>query len=212
VSSPSLSPSPADRARYWLVDEWDQADATIAKLADCGLAIARAARAQLEAAGIIPARADDAYRPPDLPRMPAELRAGLCASGEHDPDLWTSSSHAERAQAKAICATCPALEACRDWSLSLSVWDTSAIWGGLGAKARIKLKRDRQVYAPGAPQAGPRARCGSCSRALEGSNLIMITPAGKPPYRGCAWCRRKAARESARRRRGRERAQAMPSS
>jgi hypothetical protein len=65
--SPSLGLSPADRARWFLIDQWELPDSTIAKLADATPVIVRAARRELEAAGAIPERADqlsdDAYRP-----------------------------------------------------------------------------------------------------------------------------------------------------
>lgn len=73
--SPALAPSPAARARYWLADHWSEPDSSISKLADCGLAIARAVRRELEAAGAIPERADqlsdDAYS--SSPRTAADL-------------------------------------------------------------------------------------------------------------------------------------------
>jgi hypothetical protein len=56
VSSPPLSPSPGDRARYWLAQEWDQPDMVVAKLADVSKTTVLRARKQLEARGEIPVR------------------------------------------------------------------------------------------------------------------------------------------------------------
>jgi hypothetical protein len=95
--SPALSPGPADRARYWLIDHWDEPDAYVAKLADCGTTTARRARQELEAEGVIdviPAsqrerRTLDGQRPDtshaaELPPVPPELARSLCRSS---PDL-----------------------------------------------------------------------------------------------------------------------------
>jgi hypothetical protein len=56
VSSPSLSPGPGDRARYWLRCEHDQPDAVIAKMANASKTTVLRARKQLEAQGTIPVR------------------------------------------------------------------------------------------------------------------------------------------------------------
>jgi len=179
----------------------------------CGLAIARLPALSWRSAGIIPGpRRRRLHGPSDLPRTAhAELRTGLCASGEHDPDLWTSTSHAERCPGQGQSA--PPARRWRPAGIGVSACLSgipAPIWGGLGAKARIKLKRDRQVYAPVCTQAEPAdALLGTCGTArCPGSNLYdRHQCAGRPDYRGCAWCRRRANRETARRRRGKQRSQ-----
>jgi len=78
--SPPLSPGPAERALACLLDQPDEPDWIIAKLAGCRPSTVRRARAQLEALGHIPARepelSEDAYRPPSPSRRAeAELMA-----------------------------------------------------------------------------------------------------------------------------------------
>lgn len=67
--------------------------------------------------------------------------AGLCFTRRWPP-LWTSNSLAERHQAVLLCEVCPALAACRAWSMHLPAND-GAVYGGLSATARLRLRRDR---------------------------------------------------------------------
>jgi hypothetical protein len=93
--SPSLSPGPADRARYFLIDHWPEPDAYVAKLADCGTTTARRARLELESLGAIPHRepdlSEDAWRPGRTWHDAAGKREGLsphqraCLELEADP-------------------------------------------------------------------------------------------------------------------------------
>jgi hypothetical protein len=87
-------------------------------------------------------------RPPDSPKIPPQppaLRAGICTS-HPDPDLWTSpvtTAHAEAALS--LCRSCPALDPCRAWSLSIrTADDLDVILGGLMAKDRALIRRARQ--------------------------------------------------------------------
>jgi hypothetical protein len=87
-------------------------------------------------------------RPPDsppIPPQPAALRLGLCTR-HPAPRLWTSpASPAEREAAQRICGSCPALEPCRAWSLSLrTLDDLDVILGGLTADDRARIRRARQ--------------------------------------------------------------------
>lgn len=87
-----------------------------------------------------------------LPLMPKALtETGLCAR-HPDPGLWTSSRPSDRERAAAICAWCPALAACREWSLGLP-WSDTTIYGGLGSRGRQQLRKAaREPVA--APPAG----------------------------------------------------------
>ena len=98
--SPSLAPGPADRARWFLIDQWELPDSALVKLADATPAIVRAVRRELEAAGAIPARdpglSDDAWtpRPPAAgERAQAELLADPARSNLIIADL--ADCHAE---------------------------------------------------------------------------------------------------------------------
>jgi Transcription factor WhiB len=87
-------------------------------------------------------------RPPASPvlRMPAELRAGLCAS-HPQPGLWSApaTAPAAREAAQRICGSCPALDPCRAWSLSLRTLDDPAtILGALTPEQRALIRRARQ--------------------------------------------------------------------
>lgn len=78
------------------------------------------------------------------------LSAGLCT--RHPDPLWTSSAHADRERAAAICAGCPALAACRAWSLGLP-WSDNTICAGLDSRGRQQLRKAAQEPAA-APPAG----------------------------------------------------------
>src|SRR5262245_9339578 len=54
--SAALSDGPAGRARYWLMDYWDETDPYVAKLADCSKTTVLRARRELEHLGVIPVR------------------------------------------------------------------------------------------------------------------------------------------------------------
>jgi WhiB family redox-sensing transcriptional regulator len=68
----------------------------------------------------------------------------LAACKDHDPSLWFSTSKRSTAndEAIAICATCPIREACLEYSLE---WAEDGIWGGLDARQRKVLRRERGI-------------------------------------------------------------------
>ncbi len=45
-----------------------------------------------------------------------------------------------------MCKCCPVLAACREWSLSLPVTDTS-VYGGMTANERARARRERAATA-----------------------------------------------------------------
>jgi hypothetical protein len=54
---------------------------------------------------------------------------------------WTSSDRDEREAAARMCAGCPILEPCRQWSLCLPYSDSS-VWAGMSAAERARRKRE----------------------------------------------------------------------
>ena len=80
--------------------------------------------------------------PSRLPPVPGRvLSAGLCTRSR-SPELWTSSLPGEREKAVAICGWCPALTACRAWSLTLPPNNT--IIAALDSKGRQQLRKAAQ--------------------------------------------------------------------
>jgi hypothetical protein len=117
-----------------------------------------------------PARHD--YRP--LPRQPAALRDGTCATPGADPALWAAKDPARQSAAISACLACPALAPCRSWALSLRpAADEHLILGGLLPSERARIRRERQRHLEAAaarlpchqagrvtgpsPKAGPRS-------------------------------------------------------
>jgi Transcription factor WhiB len=88
-------------------------------------------------------------RPPEsrpILRMPPALRSGTCAS-HPQPHLWSApaTAPAAREAAQHICRSCPALDPCRAWSLSLRTLDDPAtILGALTPEQRALVRRARQ--------------------------------------------------------------------
>lgn len=70
---------------------------------------------------------------------------GLCAT-HYDPDLWhpdgTSGRYDQQIdEAKAICRTCPVMEACQAWAFDQR--EQHGVWGGLSAPERRNIWRRR---------------------------------------------------------------------
>jgi hypothetical protein len=79
--------------------------------------------------------------------MPPALRAGTCVSSR-TPDLWSApaTAPAQRRAAISLCRSCPALDPCRAWALSLrSLDDPATILGGLTPEDRALARRRRQA-------------------------------------------------------------------
>ncbi|MCL4414529.1 MAG: WhiB family transcriptional regulator [Actinobacteria bacterium] len=62
--------------------------------------------------------------------------AGACRGV--DPDLFFPERGHSCAEAKAVCATCPSIEPCRDWGLR---HEHFGIWGGLAERERRIIRR-----------------------------------------------------------------------
>jgi Transcription factor WhiB len=77
----------------------------------------------------------------ELPLMPEQLRAGACATGKYDVNLWSSTSPADRHAAARICRRrCPVIAICASFATSLPTTDTS-VWGGMSAAQRRRWVR-----------------------------------------------------------------------
>jgi WhiB family redox-sensing transcriptional regulator len=59
------------------------------------------------------------------------------------PDItWFPENGQDQTRAKAVCAACPALEACRAWAEQQGAY-LAGIWGGLNYKDRTVRRRRR---------------------------------------------------------------------
>lgn len=62
-----------------------------------------------------------------------------------DPDIFFGENLAEIAEAKSICAGCPALSRCRDYAVTNEEF---GIWGGTTPAERNKLRKGAKVQDP----------------------------------------------------------------
>jgi WhiB family redox-sensing transcriptional regulator len=63
-----------------------------------------------------------------------------------NPDSERGKSKRTReANAKAVCATCPVMQQCRSWAMS--VGEPYGVWGGLSADERHALRNERRGLA-----------------------------------------------------------------
>jgi hypothetical protein len=85
---------------------------------------------------------------PDLPRVP-DWGRGLCVTLPiQQRAWWTSARHADQEAAVLACQSCPILDACRSWALSVSEFYTNSVtYGGLTGPRLRELRREitRQV-------------------------------------------------------------------
>jgi hypothetical protein len=135
------------RARRELLAGPDRSNDDIAALTGVSRATVQRIRQRLNGAGLAPGRPGSRMPVPvifALPRMPEAMAEGLCVRHLR-PDLWSSSVHADRAEAIRVCQLCPALAACREWSLNVPARDRGIIWGGMTVQARAKLRRQREA-------------------------------------------------------------------
>ena len=59
-----------------------------------------------------------------------------------DPDLFYAESGAAVLRAKTLCSRCPARAACLEWAIKREEF---GVWGGLTARERASLRRQRGV-------------------------------------------------------------------
>lgn len=163
LSVRDTTPNPAGRATEALLLHPRRSNYLLAEQAGCDEATIRRARARLERAGELIAYVTEEREPkgppgpppgdqrrepriPDLPRPPDWSR-GVCA---HVPasqaTWWTSSDPVLREAASHLCQTCPVLEPCAQWSLSLPVHDI-AVWAGMSRQERLRRKAEQRRIA-----------------------------------------------------------------
>lgn len=98
-----------------------------------------------------------------------------------DPEIFFIHQGESAAPAKAICATCPVIEACRDFALTNR--ERVGIWGGMSAHERRDYLRThdvpmRKTLAPHGSAAAIRRHqradeplCRTCQWALDTDNV-----------------------------------------
>jgi transposase-like protein len=92
---------------------------------------------------------------PDLPPRP-DFSRGLCTTAPPaQRNWWVSSSTTEREAARHICRSCPVLQPCAEWSLSLPVADP-CVYGGMLQWERQRRKKG--IIAPLRHEAGKSAQ------------------------------------------------------
>ena len=136
-------PSAAQRARAALLADPARANQAIAELVGASRGTVARARQQLASAGLILGRTGHRVPAPAIPALPQRpvLTGARCATGDHDPGLWTSPRyHADRAEAIKVCRQCPARLPCAQWALSLPTTVTG-VYGAMTASERVKAKR-----------------------------------------------------------------------
>jgi hypothetical protein len=131
-------------ARRELLADPGRADRQIAALIGCSRTTVARVRRRMAGAGLVQGARPAAPAIHALAPWPG-LDGALCMR-HPQPDLWSSHNRRERERAKAICASCPVLAQCLEWSLSLPCTDAT-IWAGLGWYERNRLQRERQAQA-----------------------------------------------------------------
>lgn len=63
----------------------------------------------------------------------------------HDPDMFFPALGQDDRPAKAVCATCPLIDACREHGIK---YERVGIWGGVGERQRKIIRRERRNGAP----------------------------------------------------------------
>ena len=71
------------------------------------------------------------------------LDGGLCRTAGYDPDIWTE--YDLMPQARRLCAACPVLMQCLDYSTDprTEVQTGAGVWGGLPAARRRAMRNAR---------------------------------------------------------------------
>ena len=63
-----------------------------------------------------------------------------------DPDLWYPERYENAGHAKTVCATCPVQPHCLNHAIETN--EAHGIWGGLNARERRNIRRDRRLTSP----------------------------------------------------------------
>lgn len=70
--------------------------------------------------------------------------APIAPCAQTDPELWFPEKGGSTREARRLCRQCPFLAACRSWALDHPSAAGEGIWGGLSARQRRQLLRDRR--------------------------------------------------------------------
>lgn len=91
--------------------------------------------------------------PADLPQQEPGWRQRAACRGA-PTSLWFPDRGQTAKEARAICATCPVLESCRNWAL-IESGDGHGVLGGLSESDRVEYRRRwrSQVFSPPTVQA-----------------------------------------------------------
>jgi hypothetical protein len=164
------TPSPGSRATEALLAHPRRSNYALAASAACDEATIRRARQRLERSNEILAYLTQDRTPkgppgqppgpirkppaiPSLPRPP-DWSEGVCARVPRSQQgWWTSSDPVLREAAAELCATCPILIPCAEFSLSLPVTDSS-VWAGQSQVERLRRKHAARQQAM--PKPSPR--------------------------------------------------------
>lgn len=93
--------------------------------------------------------------PPTPSRRNPDWRdAAACRDEKENPEDWfpigvTPAAKAQERHAKAVCWSCPALQACGQWALQTR--QPFGVWGGLSEAERRAILRRRGVRLPADP-------------------------------------------------------------
>lgn len=79
-----------------------------------------------------------------------DKRAEVAPCGQTDPELWFPAKGANVNIPRRLCRTCPFLAACRTWALDHPHETEFGMWGGLTARERERVLRDRR-RSPASP-------------------------------------------------------------
>ena len=99
-----------------------------------------------------------------LVERPAWFEFAACKG--MDPALFYPE-HKPTTEAQKICQSCPAQVACLEHALEHG--ENDGVWGGLGIKARRKIKKARRTESP-----GDILKCRVCSAPFVTATLVHI--------------------------------------
>lgn len=140
----------------------------------------------------VTASADDEHAVLQLPIAPAWYDHAACA--DMDPEAFHDGSAEAVVAAKAVCADCPAITACRD----LAVADPTllGVWGGLTERERTEARRQGGQLR----QRPHRGHARHSSRPVQPCGTTAAyqrhRKRGEEACEGCKWALREARRAS----------------
>lgn len=88
---------------------------------------------------------------PDTQRRADWRDAALCRGKDENPEDWFPlgagpTAKAQEQHAKAVCWTCPAIQACGQWAIETR--QPFGVWGGMSETERRAILRRRGVRLP----------------------------------------------------------------